>query len=115
MSSPTLAPTPLPGAPTESPTQYPTSSPTVLILVVPQFWVYMMYLSGIACICVFICCCRKSAEYKRKIYQMMEEARIDVDPDQVQHDPEDDDEDEDDESTLQHSQSTVPKSISTRG
>jgi len=69
MSSPT-------GQPTSYPTTYPTSRPTAHILYVPEYVVVWGALVLAFCLCVAVCCCRKGKDYKKKIYQMMDEAKV---------------------------------------
>ena len=60
------------------PTSYPTSQPTPLVLFVPEYVVVWGAVAILFCLCGAVCCCRKGAGYKKKIYQMMDEAKVGV-------------------------------------
>ncbi len=96
--------------PTSLPTSLPTSAPTVYVLVIPQTVVVIGILALVGCFCFAICCCRKAEGYKKKIYYMLEEAKIDVAKETLaKHSGDDDSEDEDDESIIQASVSSGNK------
>ncbi len=75
----------------------PTPAPTEVILVVPSWVVAVFVLILLSCLCVSVFC-GKGEGYKRKIYEMMEEAKLDQD--ELIDDAEEDSDDED-ENTVQ--------------
>ena len=82
-------------APTAVPTAVPTAAPTEYVLVIPSWVGVIGTLSLVFCVCFALCCCRKGEGYKKKIYEMMEEAKIDVDNSDLEHGDDDDDDDDD--------------------
>ena len=88
------------GQPSGSPSQVPTFAPTEYVLVVPSWILVILVLGSIFCICFALLCCRKGDGYKKKIYDMMDEAKLDQDKDQMEGENDDDDDYYDDEDTL---------------
>ena len=76
----------------------PTPAPTEVILVVPSWVVVILVLILLSCLCVCVFC-GKGEGYKRKIYEMMEEAKLDQD--ELIDDAEDDSDYDEDEYTVQ--------------
>ena len=102
MGPPTYAPT---AQPTAYPTSFPTSQPTPIQIYISENFVFYGTFLFAVCLCIAICCCRKGSEYKRKIYLMMDEAKIDVDANEVKREVEE--WSDDDESTVQLSKTGV--------
>ena len=98
--SPSAQPSGIPtGQPTTYPTSYPTSQPTPIRIYISDDIIVYSTLLFLFCLCVAVCCCRKGVNYKKKIYQMMDEAKIDVDKSTMRE--EDSSDEEDEESTVQ--------------
>ena len=82
---------------TTAPTTAATAAPSVAeTLYIPNEIVAVIVVLGIFVLCGVLCCLCTSAEGKRKIYEMMEEAKLEVDKaDLVVDDDESGDEDDD--------------------
>jgi len=83
-----------------SPTAAPTAAPTEVILVIPSWVLVLTIITFIFCVCFALMCCRKGEGYKRKIYEMMEEAKLDQE-DVYDEEGESDEDEWDDGDTLQ--------------
>lgn len=99
---PSAQPSSLPtGQPTSYPTSLPTSQPTPITIYVSEDIIIYGTLLFLFCLIVAVCCCHKGSGYKKKIYQMMDEAKIDVDDKDVGKEAEESSDEEDEESTVQ--------------
>ena len=73
------------------------------ILYVPSGVLAVLVLLGLCFLCMVYCCCIKASTSKNKIYEMMEEAKLDINKEDLVEE-ESEDEDEGDESTIAQTQ-----------